>query len=273
MNGAKVGAHLRAFALLLGAAALMATHAVQAETRGGRMAPSSAGAKNAASKPSGKLAEVNGANLHYEIVGRGRPVVLVQLDPRAKQLGSTLVSALAKGRRLIAVDLQELGQSGDVDGPARVETMADAIVELIAKLELDRPDVMGYSLGGRVALQIAIRHPKSLGKLVVVSAPMRRSAYYPGIQVKEDFDDSRDVAQIEAATLIVAADADIFPAAHAVEFFGLLGGGARDPGRDGSGRPPSQLAILPGLTHHTIVSSPGLAAMVLAFLDDRSPAM
>jgi hypothetical protein len=72
-------------------------------------------------------------------------------------------------------------------------------------------------------------------------------------------------------TLIVAADADIFPPAHAVEFFGLFGGGQRDGGWDGSGRPKSKLAILPGLTHYNIFSDPVLAAMVIPFLDE--PAM
>ena len=67
--------------------------------------------------------------------------------------------------------------------------------------------------------------------------------------------------------MIVAADADIFPPAHAVEVFGLLGGGKRDGGWDGSGRPKSQLAILPGLTHYNIGSAPALSAVVTPFLE------
>jgi hypothetical protein len=63
-------------------------------------------------------------------------------------------------------------------------------------------------------------------------------------------------------------DADIFPPAHAVELFGLLGGGKRDGGWDGSGRPKSRLAILPGLTHYTIFGAPALAAAVIPFLDE-----
>jgi hypothetical protein len=67
----------------------------------------------------------------------------------------------------------------------------------------------------------------------------------------------------------VAADADIFPPAHAVEMFGLLGGGQRDGGWDGSGRPKSRLAILPGLTHYTIFSDPALAATSFRFSTNR----
>jgi hypothetical protein len=75
-----------------------------------------------------------------------------------------------------------------------------------------------------------------------------------------------------ATTMIVAGDADIFPPAHAVEVFGLLGGGKKDGGWDGSGQPKNRLAILPGLTHYTIFSAPALAATVIPFLDEPAPA-
>jgi pimeloyl-ACP methyl ester carboxylesterase len=89
-----------------------------------------------------------------------------------------------------------------------------------------------------------------------------------GDAMKQDFDFSKDVAKIKAPTMIVAADADIFPPAHAVEVFGLLGGGQRDGGWDGSGRPRGRLAILPGLTHYTIGSAPALSEAVIPFLDE-----
>jgi pimeloyl-ACP methyl ester carboxylesterase len=218
---------------------------------------------------------------------------------------------LAKGHRVIAVDLQGHGRTADIDRPLSVQLMADDIAALITYLRLVRPDIMGYSLGGGVALQTAIRHPEVVGKLVLVSTPFRRDGFYPDIlaqqgqvtaaaaeamkqtpmyqmyvslaprpqdwsrlldkigeAMKQDFDLSKDIAGIKATTLIVAGDADIFPPAHAVEMFGLLGGGQRDGGWDGSGRPKSRLAILPGLTHYTIFSAPVLAATVIPFLDE-----
>jgi len=89
-----------------------------------------------------------------------------------------------------------------------------------------------------------------------------------GDAMKEDFDLSKQVAGITATTLIVAGDADIFPPAHAVEVFGLLGGGKRDGGWDGSGRPKSRLAILPGITHYAMGSAPALSSTVIPFLDE-----
>ena len=65
-------------------------------------------------------------------------------------------------------------------------------------------------------------------------------------------------------------DADMFPPAHAVEMFALLGGGRRDGGWDGSGRPKSRLAILPGLTHYAIGAAPELSTVAIGFLDERS---
>jgi pimeloyl-ACP methyl ester carboxylesterase len=86
-----------------------------------------------------------------------------------------------------------------------------------------------------------------------------------------DYDWSAEVAKVEAPTMLVYGDADAIPPAHAVEFFGLLGGGQRDPGWDGSGRPNARLAILPGATHYDIFASPALAAAVIPFLEAPLP--
>ena len=259
----------------------------------------------------GKYADVNGIKLYYEIHGVGRPLILLHGGLGAIEMFGPNLAALARGRRVVAVDLQGHGRTADIDRPLSVVLMADDIAALVGRLELDRPDVMGYSLGGGVALLTAIRHPEVVGKLVVVSTPFRRSAFYPeilaqqgqvgaaaaeamkqtpmyqlysrlaprpedwprlldkiGEAMKQDFDFSREIAGLRATTLIVAADADIFPPAHAVEMFALLGGGQRDGGWDGSGRPKSRLAILPGLTHYTIFSAPALAVTVIPFLDE-----
>ena len=92
-----------------------------------------------------------------------------------------------------------------------------------------------------------------------------------GELLRQDYNWSKEVATIKAPTLIVVGDADRVRTAHAVAFFELLGGGKVDAGWDGSGMSAARLAILPGMTHYNIFSSPQLAAVVAAFLDEPMP--
>lgn len=92
-----------------------------------------------------------------------------------------------------------------------------------------------------------------------------------GDLLRKDYDWSEEVAAIEAPTLLVFGDADSIRLAHVVEFFGLLGGGKKDAGWDGSGMSDARLAILPGVTHYNIFSSPALAPIVTPFLDAAMP--
>jgi pimeloyl-ACP methyl ester carboxylesterase len=89
------------------------------------------------------------------------------------------VAALAAGRSVIGVDLQSHGRTPAVDRPMRFETMADDVAALIGHLGLEQADVMGFSLGGGVALRTAIQHPSSVRKLVVVSWPFKRDGWHP----------------------------------------------------------------------------------------------
>jgi pimeloyl-ACP methyl ester carboxylesterase len=265
----------------------------------------------------GRYAAVNGIELYYEIRGKAhgdsKPLVLLHGGLGAIEMFGPNLPALAAGRQVVAVDLQGHGRTADIDRPLSVELMADDVAALIEHLGLPRPDVLGYSLGGGVALQIAIRHPEAVNKLVVVSTPFRRDAFYAdilaqqaqvkaemaeamkqtpmyelysrlaprpqdfprlldkiGAAMKVDFDFSEQIAAIASPTLVIAADADMFPPAHAVEMFGLLGGGQRDGGWDGAGRPQSQIAILPGLTHYAIGAAPELSTVAVRFLDERA---
>src|SRR3989442_3450419 len=294
------------------AASLAVAAIIAAPTRATAQAKRDAqGAWGGKTKGVVRYADVNGIKLYYEIAGTGRPLVLLHGGLGAIEMFGPNLAALAQGRQVIAVDLQGHGRTADIDRPLSVDLMADDIAALIKYLKLDGADILGYSLGGGVALQTAIRHPEVVRKLVVVSTPFRRNGFYPAIlaqqgqvgpamaeamkqtpmyqlyasiaprpedwprllgkigeAMKQDFDFSQQIAGIKATTLIVAADADIFPPSHAVELFGLLGGGQRDGGWDGAGRPKSRLAILPGLTHYTIFSAPALAATVIPFLDE-----
>jgi pimeloyl-ACP methyl ester carboxylesterase len=99
----------------------------------------------------------------------------------AIEMFGEVLPLLAEGRRVIAVDLQAHGRTADIDRPLSFESMADDIAALVGYLEIERTDVVGYSLGGGVALQTAIRHPEVVRKLVVVSTPFERSGWYPEV--------------------------------------------------------------------------------------------
>jgi len=126
-------------------------------------------------------ADVNGINLYYEIHGAGRPLVLLHGGLGNGEMFGSNLTALAAERQVILPDLQGHGRTADIDRPLDVRLMGDDIAALIDHLGLDRPDVVGYSLGGGVAMQAAIRHPEKVGRLVSVSAGIRRDATYPEI--------------------------------------------------------------------------------------------
>ncbi len=267
--------------------------------------------QNNTAKVDSGYAPVNGLKMYYEIYGNGEPLVLIHGGVGAIEMFGANLTALAQTHKVIAVDLQAHGRTADIDRPLKCELMADDIAALLKYLKIDKADVMGYSLGGEVALRTAIQHPEAVHKLVVVSATFKRDGWYPeilagmsqmgpaaaepmkqtpmyqmyaqlaprpqdwsvlitklGDLLKQDYNWSEDVKKIKIPTLIVVGDADAVRTSHAVEFFGLLGGGQHDAGWDGSGRPKNcELAILPGLTHYTIFNAPALASTAIPFLD------
>lgn len=261
----------------------------------------------------GQYADVNGINLYYETYGTGRPMILLHGGLGLGEMFGPILPALAERHRVIAPDLQGHGHTADIDRPLDLRFMADDIAALIRHLGLEKPDVVGYSLGGGVALQLAVRHPDTVGRLVMASANVWRSAIYPemlaqqgqmdasaaeflketpmyqsymqaaprpedfprlldkiGKAMANDFDYSEEVRGLRVPTLIVAGDCDMAPPSHYAEVFKLLGGGLRDGGWMGEGRPEGghALAILPGVTHYSMFASPLFAAVTLDFLKD-----
>jgi pimeloyl-ACP methyl ester carboxylesterase len=264
-------------------------------------------------KGKGQYADVNGINLYYETHGTGRPLVLLHGGLGSGEMFGPVLPMLAERHQVIAVDLQGHGRTADIDRPIDVRLMAGDIAALVDHLRLATPDVVGYSLGGGVALQTAAQYPAKVRRLVMVSANLRPDAIYKEMRVQQgqvnaaaadfmketpmyqlyqrvaprpedfprllskigesmskDFDFTEEVRSLQMPTLVVAADADMAPPSHYVEVFKLLDGGLRDGGWMGEGRPKGghALAILPGLTHYNIFSSPLFAAATLAFLDE-----
>ncbi len=119
----------------------------------------------------GASAKVNGLDLYYEIHGSGEPLVLLPGGFMTVEAMGELVPQLAATRRVIGVELQGHGHTADIERPLRYELMADDIAALIRHLGLEQVDIFGFSLGGGVGLQTAIRHPEVVRKLASPRPP------------------------------------------------------------------------------------------------------
>jgi pimeloyl-ACP methyl ester carboxylesterase len=196
-----------------------------------------------------------------------------------------LLTPLAKTRQVIAVDPQGHGRTADIDRPITYEAMADDMAALAGHLGLGEVDVVGYSMGGGIGLQMVIRHPDLVRRAVLASASFRYEGMYPEViemfpsitpemfkgspmedEYKRlapnpgDFDTlvlklkeldttpfDWDISAVKAPVLLIVGDSDIVQLEHAVEMIRLLGGGK--PG-DMTGPGASHLAVLPGTTHY-----------------------
>jgi len=217
--------------------------------------------------------EVNGLKMYYETYGQGKPLVLIHGG------GSTIQSTFekviplfAKSRKVIAVELQAHGRTSDRNADLSFEQDADDIAALLANLKIDEADFFGFSNGGTTTLQIAIRHPEIVDKIVLGSAITKRSGVpeqFWGFMKQASLDNmppqlkevykkvapdpnglqvmfSRDVQRmlnfkdipdekikaIKAPALIIIGDKDMITPEHALEMHRLIAN--------------SQLAIIPG---------------------------
>src|SRR5713226_7939820 len=131
---------------------------------------------SAQQKPTTGYAPVNGLKMYYEVHGSGDPVVLLH--------GSFMtitnnwpqwIGELSKTRKVIAVEMQGHGRTADIKRDFSYENLADDVAALLDHLKIPSADLIGYSMGGGVAMQCAIRHPEKLRKVVVISSMFRRN--------------------------------------------------------------------------------------------------
>jgi pimeloyl-ACP methyl ester carboxylesterase len=118
----------------------------------------------------GDYAPVHGLSMYYEVHGEGRPLAMLHGAYMTIDAMGPLLPGLAQARRVIAPEQQGHGHTADIERPITYEQMADDTAALLRHLELQDADIVGFSMGGGVALQLAIRHPDLVGKLVVASA-------------------------------------------------------------------------------------------------------
>src|SRR5262245_52947816 len=127
-------------------------------------------------EPAG-YAPVGDVRMYYEVHGEGRPLLLLHGAYMSVDSMRPLLSGLAQTRRVIAADLRGHGRTGDVEGPITYELMADDTAGLMDHLGIDEADVVGFSMGAATALQLAIRHPERVRRLVAASV----SSAYDGM--------------------------------------------------------------------------------------------
>jgi pimeloyl-ACP methyl ester carboxylesterase len=126
--------------------------------------------------------DVNGVHMYYERHGSGGvPLVLLHGGLMTIDPYGDLITELARTRQVVAFEVQAHGRTADIDRPLRYEAMADDVGAAIEQLGLGQVDVIGHSLGGGTALQLTIRHPDLVRKLVVVSAPFATAGWHPDI--------------------------------------------------------------------------------------------
>ncbi|NLR77333.1 alpha/beta hydrolase [Chitinophaga eiseniae] len=127
-------------------------------------------------------APVNGLKVYYEVYGEGRPLIL--LHGAFMTIGTNwgqLIPELSKNRKVIAIELQGHGHTPFSERKLSPATLASDVEGVMDYLKIDSADVAGYSFGGAVAYKFAIRSPKRLRKLVIISATYKSSGWLPEI--------------------------------------------------------------------------------------------
>lgn len=220
------------------------------------------------------FASVNGLKMYYEIHGKGLPLVLIHGGGSTIQTSfGRVLHSFAKERQVIAAELQGHGHTPDINRPETFEQDADDVAALLKYLKIENADFFGFSNGGNTAIQIAIRYPNLVRKVILGSAFFKRNGMYPQFwdslnhstlkdmpQLLKDaykevapdpsnlskmyekdkkrileFKDwkAQDIHSINAPTLIIVGDEDVVRPEHALELFRLF--------------PRARLTILPGV--------------------------
>jgi pimeloyl-ACP methyl ester carboxylesterase len=264
----------------------------------------------AAAAAKGLRADVNGMKMYYEVSGNGDPLVVLHgAYMNIPSMGS-IIPMLAKTHRVYAVEAQGHGRTTDIDRPITYQNLADDVAVFMDAVGLKRADVFGYSMGAATALQVAIRHPEKVNKLIMASGGYDEQGWQPEFRAfipqmsvemfeklpfekqyrklaanpdgfpalarkliqleKEPMAWGEQVKNVKAPVLIVTGDADVATLEHSVSLFRLLGGGVM--GDMGKPLAASRLAVLPATSHTAVINQPELLlAFVEPFLKGTAP--
>ncbi|MET4010595.1 pimeloyl-ACP methyl ester carboxylesterase [Mucilaginibacter sp. UYP25] len=129
----------------------------------------------------GKYATLNGLKMYYEIHGKGSPLVLIHGGGSTiKTNFSRIMPLLAKTHKVIAVEMQAHGHTGDRNAPESFTQDADDVAELLNQLQIDRADILGFSNGGQTCIEMGLRHADKVRRLIIASAFYSRDAVPAG---------------------------------------------------------------------------------------------
>jgi pimeloyl-ACP methyl ester carboxylesterase len=259
-------------------------------------------------------ADVNGMKMYYEIQGQAAPdtlplIVLHGAYMNIPSMGA-IIPKLAETHKVFALEFQGHGRTTDIDRPITYPNLADDVAVFMDVAELAKADVFGYSMGAGAGLQLAIRHPEKVNKVVAASGAYddegRQPEFkliipqmtvemfvnmpfaedyrklapnpdgFPGlvkkmIQLeKEPMAWEKDVGARKTPVLLIFGDADGYTLEHAVAMFRLLGGGVM--GDTGKPLPASRLAILPATSHTAVITQTNLLlGFIEPFLKGETP--
>ena len=251
-------------------------------------------------------AAVNGLKMYYEVYGQGKPLVLIHGSFMTIPLNwANIIPLFARDRKVIVAEMQGHGRTRDIAREFSYEAMADDVSGLLKHLKIDSADILGYSMGGGVAFQTAIRHPEQVRRLIVLSGTYANNGWWPDVEesfkhitadvfkgspIQQQYDSlgndpahfpefvkkvmsidlkpydwTKEAKNIPAPIFMAIGDADGVRYEHAVDLFKARGGGKMG---DIHGLPKSRLAIVPGTTHiGMMMHMDWLAPMITDFLN------
>jgi pimeloyl-ACP methyl ester carboxylesterase len=263
-----------------------------------------------AQEPVGDYADVNGMRIYYEVSGEGDPLVVLHGAYMNIPAMGGIIPKLAETHKVYALEFQGHGRTNDIGRPVTYPNLADDVAAFMDEFGLEKADVFGYSMGAGAGLQLAIRHPDKVSKLVAASVSYDMEGMQPefhamvpsmvpemfvGTPMEDAWKElapnpdgfrpfvermialehepqawGEDVEALEMPVLIIAGDADMMTLEHVVSMFRLLGGGMA--GDMGNPLSQSRLAILPATSHTAVVDQVELLhALIEPFLKGETP--
>ncbi|KXF74845.1 oxidoreductase [Paramesorhizobium deserti] len=264
----------------------------------------------AETRPAGQRVEVNGMRMYYEVAGEGAPLIVLHGAYMNIPSMGAIIPKLAETHKVYALEFQGHGRTTDIDRPITYPNLADDVAAFMDQVGLKKADVFGYSMGAATGLQLAIRHPEKVDKLVAASAAYDAEGWQPEFKAfipqmtvemfvnmpfAEDYRKlapnpdgfpalveklialehepmawENDVKAIKAPVLIISGDADVATLEHSIAMFRLLGGGVM--GDMGKPLPASRLAVMPATSHTAVIGQVDLlSAFIEPFLKGETP--